>query len=189
MIGQSLIDLVRTLSVAQVIRGTGTELTPQGKELVGLCPLHGDTRPSLSVHDAKGVWRCWSCQASGDAIRWVELLHQLRFPEAVQWLARQYGIVDHPMTKDEIRAEREHRHIERAGKRWARGVKQTEWQHNITLLDALELEIRRLKGLAHRDRSMEGPIWDALARAYHERDRLRARADSMYPDEPGIWPA
>lgn len=47
-------------------------LTRRGPELVGLCPFHNDHHPSLTVNDRKGVWKCFSCDAGGDAIEFVQ---------------------------------------------------------------------------------------------------------------------
>ncbi|MEM5341609.1 CHC2 zinc finger domain-containing protein [Paraburkholderia azotifigens] len=52
------------------------------------CPIHGEIHPSLSVHLARGNWRCVACGASGGDI--LELYGQVRhlsFVEAACELA------------------------------------------------------------------------------------------------------
>ena len=44
----------RSIDLAAVIRARGVELKPQGHDLVGLCPFHGDKNPSLQSRPRKG---------------------------------------------------------------------------------------------------------------------------------------
>jgi DNA primase len=52
----------------------------------GLCPLHGDRRPSFYVNRRKDVFYCHGCGRGGDVIRLVELLHGLDFRGALATL-------------------------------------------------------------------------------------------------------
>lgn len=61
----------RTVDVVAVIEGYGVSLKKEGKDWIGLCPFHMDKKPSLRVTPGKGLWRCMSCEAAGDAIRFV----------------------------------------------------------------------------------------------------------------------
>lgn len=61
-------------------------LRKRGKEYVGLCPWHDDTRPSLSVNAEKGLWHCHGCQVGGDAIDWVRRRDELDFKGAIRKL-------------------------------------------------------------------------------------------------------
>jgi hypothetical protein len=58
--------------------------------LMGLCPLHGDRRPSFLVDPAKQLFYCYGCGRGGDVIRFVEIFRQVKFPQALtvlrQWL-------------------------------------------------------------------------------------------------------
>jgi len=43
----------------------------RGEQVRGACPLHGSTSPrsrSFSAHLGRGVWRCFRCDASGNAL-------------------------------------------------------------------------------------------------------------------------
>jgi DNA primase len=52
------------------------------------CPIHGEANPSLSIHMARGNWRCFSCgKAGGDALELYRRARDLSFVEA----ARQLG--------------------------------------------------------------------------------------------------
>jgi DNA primase len=61
----------RTVDVTAVIEGYGVTLKKEGRDYVGLCPFHDDTQPSLRVTPGKGLWRCMSCEAAGNAIQFV----------------------------------------------------------------------------------------------------------------------
>jgi DNA primase len=67
-------------------------LNRKGKEFVGLCPFHTDHRPSLYVNPAKQIFKCFSCGAGGDVLKFVQLREGLSFPEAIERLAHRAGI-------------------------------------------------------------------------------------------------
>jgi len=58
--------------------------------VMGLCPLHADHKPSFLLDPGKGLFYCYGCGRGGDVIRFAELYHQVRFPQALsllrQWL-------------------------------------------------------------------------------------------------------
>jgi DNA primase len=60
--------------------------------LMGLCPLHEDHKPSFLVDSHKNLFYCYGCGRGGDVIRFAELYHQVKFPEALallqQWHSR-----------------------------------------------------------------------------------------------------
>jgi DNA primase len=76
----------RSIDLAAVIRARGVELKPQGHDLVGLCPFHDDKNPSLHVTPAKGLWRCVSCNATGNVIQFVQKFDGVSFRHAYELL-------------------------------------------------------------------------------------------------------
>ena len=50
--------------------------------LMGLCPLHADHKPSFLVDPDKNLFYCYGCGRGGDVIRFAELYHQVKFPQA-----------------------------------------------------------------------------------------------------------
>ncbi len=86
------IDDIRTLKranpLAEVAARCGLELCRTGSSYTGRCPFHHDQgRPNLSIccfTDASDdFFHCFRCGAGGDVIRFVRLLDNLSFPEAV----------------------------------------------------------------------------------------------------------
>ena len=76
----------RNTDLAAVIRSRGIELKSCGHDLVGLCPFHDDKNPSLHVTPAKRLWRCVSCQATGNVIQFVQKFDGVSFRHAVELL-------------------------------------------------------------------------------------------------------
>ena len=58
---------------------------------MGLCPLHADHKPSFLVDPNKDLFYCYGCGRGGDVIRFAELYHQVKFPQAVALLRQWRG--------------------------------------------------------------------------------------------------
>ena len=55
-----------------LVQAHGVELRKTGKDLVGRCPFHEDTTPSLVVTPSKNLWHCMGeCQVVGSVVDWV----------------------------------------------------------------------------------------------------------------------
>jgi len=78
--------LKASVGLVALIGASGVKLTPRGRDHVGLCPFHEDREPSLSVTAEKGLWRCFGCDAGGDAIAWVMKREGVSFRHAVELL-------------------------------------------------------------------------------------------------------
>lgn len=83
--------VLESVDIVDVI-GERVSLTRRGKEYLGLCPFHPDHRPSLNVSPTKQIFKCWSCGAGGDVIRFIEMYDRVDFREALATLARRAGI-------------------------------------------------------------------------------------------------
>jgi DNA primase len=59
---------------------------------MGLCPLHQDHHPSFVVDPSKGLFYCYGCGRGGDVIRFAEIYHEVRFPQAVVLLRQWRGL-------------------------------------------------------------------------------------------------
>ena len=92
--GQSDVAAVRDATDLVGLIGEHVSLTPRGREHVGLCPFHDDSRPSMAVvtHKGNAFYKCHSCGAGGDAFDFVQNYHKMDFPEALRYLAERAGI-------------------------------------------------------------------------------------------------
>lgn len=83
--------LKASVGLVALIGASGVALTPRGRDHVGLCPFHEDREPSLSVTAEKGLWRCFGCDAGGDAIAWVMKREGVSFRHAVELLRKDWA--------------------------------------------------------------------------------------------------
>lgn len=67
-------------------------LKPQGKNFIGLCPFHDDTRPSFSVSRNLQIFKCYSCNSAGDIFTFLMKYQKLTYPEALKALATKCGV-------------------------------------------------------------------------------------------------
>ena len=84
-------------------------LRKAGTSYKGLCPFHDDRTPSFSVSPVKGVYKCFSCGAAGNVVKFVMEHEQMTYPEALKWLANKYHIEVHEreLTTEEKQQENE----------------------------------------------------------------------------------
>ena len=82
---KSRCNIVDVVSSLVNLKRTGTNYK-------GICPFHNEKTPSFVVSEAKQIFTCFGCGASGDAIEFIMKYYNLTFPEAVERLALQYGI-------------------------------------------------------------------------------------------------
>jgi len=83
---------IRDAAPIDEVVGQYVKLERKGKNLLGLCPFHADSKPSFTVSPDKGIFYCFGCGAGGNVISFVMQYHRLSFPEAAMELARRYGI-------------------------------------------------------------------------------------------------
>lgn len=93
-----LMEIKDAASLEEVV-GQYVKLVQRGRNLLGLCPFHADTKPSFTVAPDKGIFHCFGCGAGGNVFSFLMQYHRLSFPEAVQELAKRYGI---PITFREL---------------------------------------------------------------------------------------
>ncbi len=86
------INLVRQKADLVEVVAEKVVLRKQGKNFVGLCPFHNDRKPSFQVSPSKQIYKCFSCGAGGDVLRFVSQMEHLSFAEAVRKLAQRYHV-------------------------------------------------------------------------------------------------
>jgi len=67
-------------------------LKKKGKEFVGICPFHDDTKPSMTVSPAKQFYYCFSCGAGGNSIKFLMEFTRANFTDVVLSLAKKNNI-------------------------------------------------------------------------------------------------
>ena len=93
---------------------------------MGLCPLHDDRKPSFLVDPRKSLFYCYGCRRGGDVIRFAELYHQVKFPQALAFLRQWRGLAPILHEATDFYGIQLHRHAEAAAYLLQRGVRSPE---------------------------------------------------------------
>jgi len=67
-------------------------LKKTGRNYKGLCPLHSEKTPSFMVNEEKQIFHCFGCGEGGDVFTFLMKVGHFSFPEAVESLAKRYGV-------------------------------------------------------------------------------------------------
>ena len=86
------IDAVKERADIVDVVGEHVVLKKKGREFVGICPFHDDSKPSMTVSPAKQFYYCFSCGAGGNAIKFLMELQRRSFSDVVLELARKYQL-------------------------------------------------------------------------------------------------
>ncbi len=87
------IQRVRDATDLVELAGQYTDLRRAGDDrMVGLCPLHDERTPSFTISPGKQLFKCFGCDAGGDALTLVQRKERLDFRTALESLARRAGI-------------------------------------------------------------------------------------------------
>ncbi|MGN6732947.1 MAG: DNA primase [Candidatus Binatia bacterium] len=89
---EKISEIRQRASIVEVISDYVT-LKKAGRNHMGLCPFHGEKTPSFTVSEEKGIYHCFGCQAGGSVFNFLMQYDHLAFPEAVERVAKRYGIV------------------------------------------------------------------------------------------------
>jgi len=66
--------IIKQVSITDIARKYGLKF--RGKMV--FCPFHEDKTPSLSLSDKKGLFNCFGCNASGNIIKFIQMLEDLK---------------------------------------------------------------------------------------------------------------
>ncbi|MGL5410138.1 MAG: DNA primase, partial [Shewanella sp.] len=92
MINEQTIEKIKRHTDIVAVITPFVKLTKKGTSFRGLCPFHEERNPSFSVSPAKGIYKCFSCGETGDAIGFLMRHEAMSFGEALRWLAAKAGI-------------------------------------------------------------------------------------------------
>lgn len=74
------------------IASSYVNLKRHGRNMVGLCPFHGEKTPSFNIYTESGSFYCFGCGAGGDVITFIMKIENLDYVEAVKFLAQRAGM-------------------------------------------------------------------------------------------------
>ncbi|WP_440669978.1 DNA primase [Candidatus Pelagibacter sp. HIMB1483] len=99
-------EIKTRLKVSTVVSKV-VSLKKRGKEYVGLSPFKNEKTPSFTVNDEKEFYHCFATSEHGNIFDFVMKTQNLRFGEAVKYLANLAGMQPYIFSKqDEIREEK-----------------------------------------------------------------------------------
>ncbi len=89
---QELINIIeRDVDIKEFISNF-VNLEKKGNNYIGLCPFHVDSNPSMVVSSSKGIYKCFSCGAGGNIIKFVQMHEGLTFIETLKFISEKSNI-------------------------------------------------------------------------------------------------
>ena len=86
------VERVRAQSdILQVVQ-TYVPMRKKGNRYWGCCPFHGEKTPSFSVVPDKGFFYCFGCHAGGNVFKFLSLIENVTYFEAIKLQAEKLGI-------------------------------------------------------------------------------------------------
>lgn len=92
MIPKETVDKIINESRVDEVINDFLALKKRGVNFLGHCPFHNEKTPSFTVSPAKGIYKCFGCGVSGNAVNFVMEHEQMSYPEALKYLAKKYNI-------------------------------------------------------------------------------------------------
>lgn len=86
------LEEIRAAADIVKVVGAYVKLRKAGANFVGLCPFHQEKTASFAVHPTKQIFHCFGCGAGGDVFKFVMLIDNVTFPEAVERVAESAGV-------------------------------------------------------------------------------------------------
>ncbi|PIK14735.1 DNA primase [Halobacteriovorax sp. JY17] len=83
--------IVTEIPISAIV-GDYITVTKKGTTALSVCPFHNDHKPSMNVTDSRGRYKCFACEAGGNAIDFVINYKNLDFIEALKEICTNHGI-------------------------------------------------------------------------------------------------
>ena len=99
-------EIKARLKVSNVV-SRSVSLKKRGKEFVGLSPFKNERTPSFTVNDEKEFYHCFATGEHGNIFDFIMKTQNLRFGEAVKYLASLAGIKPYTFSKQDEEREKD----------------------------------------------------------------------------------
>ncbi len=112
MINKETIQRIMDATRIEEVIGEFVSLKKRGANHIGCCPFHNEKTPSFYVSPSKGIYKCFGCGKSGNAVGFIMDHEHYTYPEALRYLANKYNI---PIEEERMTEEQKERQTERDG--------------------------------------------------------------------------
>lgn len=112
MINKDTIDRIMDATRIEEVIGEFVSLKKRGANHIGCCPFHNEKTPSFYVSPSKGIFKCFGCGKSGNAVGFLMDHEHYTYPEALRWLAEKYHIT---IEEEKLTEEQKEKQTERDG--------------------------------------------------------------------------
>ena len=89
---ETFLQELLTRSDIESVVSSYVRLKRRGRNLVGLCPFHGEKTPSFNLYPETSSFYCFGCGAGGDVITFIKKIENLDYLDAVRFLADRAGM-------------------------------------------------------------------------------------------------
>ena len=110
MIPRDVIDKIHSAAKIEEVVADYVTLRKRGANLIGLCPFHNEKTGSFTVSPSKGIYKCFGCGVSGNAVGFIMEIEQCSYVEALKQLGKKYHI---DVPEREMTAEEQQRQDDR----------------------------------------------------------------------------
>ena len=110
MIPRDVIDKIHAAAKIEEVVADYVTLRKRGANLIGLCPFHNEKTGSFTVSPSKGIYKCFGCGVSGNAVGFIMEIEQCSYVEALKLLGKKYHI---EVPEREMTAEEQQRQDDR----------------------------------------------------------------------------
>ena len=100
------LDEIKTRLKVSMVVSKFVSLKKRGKEFVGLSPFKNEKTPSFTINDEKEFYHCFATSEHGNIFDFVMKTQNLRFGEAVKYLANLAGLQPYMFTKQDEEREK-----------------------------------------------------------------------------------
>ena len=110
MIPREVIERIHAAAKIEEVVADYVTLRKRGANLIGLCPFHNEKTGSFTVSPSKGIYKCFGCGVSGNAVGFIMEIEQCSYIEAIKQLGKKYHI---EVPEREMTAEEQQRQDDR----------------------------------------------------------------------------
>jgi DNA primase len=110
MISEGIIEKIRlSVDIECALREYLPDLKRVGRNWKSRCPFHHEKTPSFVVSPEKGIFKCFGCDVAGDVFKFLMLIENISWIEAVKKLAKKTGIEIPEVSRDVVKISEKNR--------------------------------------------------------------------------------